>query len=161
MVIYLLETLPRGKAIQMCKGSHQKYFLIMYGVSPFNLIYWEPKGFDQQSKRGCSMSSMSTINMRSKLPCPSSKELKWILRDQMILHKFKETAITPRKCESSFRETVSNPIVFSVDVDERQIQKARKNILCFPTPVKEFWWGENSRSLCLVNDDLRVTEYVG
>ena len=64
------------------------------------------------------MSSMSTINKRIKLPYPSSKELKRIMRDQMILHKFKETAISLRKCESSFRETDSNQIVFSVDVDE-------------------------------------------
>ena len=71
------------------------------------------------------MSSMSTINKRSKLPCPCSKELKRIMRDKMILHKFRETAITLRKCESSFRETVNNPIVFSVDVDEQQIRKAR------------------------------------
>ena len=43
MVIYLLKMLPGGKEIQMSKGSHQKYCLIMYGVSPFNLIYREPK----------------------------------------------------------------------------------------------------------------------
>ena len=72
----------------------------------------------------------------------------------MILHKFRETAIALRRCESSFREMVNNPIVFSIDVDERQIRKARKKLLSFPTPVKEFWWGESSRSLCPVNDDL-------
>ena len=79
----------------------------------------------------------------------------------MVLHKFRETTITLWKSESSFRETISNPIVFSVDVSERQIQKAGNQLFCFSTPVKEIWWGESSQSLCLVNDDLWVTEYVG
>ena len=43
----------------------------------------------------------------------------------MILHKFRETTITLWKSESSFRETISNPIVLSVDVGEQQIQKAK------------------------------------
>ena len=125
MVINLLKTLPGGKAIQMWKGSHQKYCLIMSGVSLNNHIYREPKGFDQQSKRGCSMSSMSKINKRSKLPYPSSKELKGIMRDQLVLKKLCKTARTRRIWESSFRETVSNRIVLSVDVGEQQIPKAK------------------------------------
>ena len=77
----------------------------------------------------------------------------------MILHKFRETTITLWKSESSFRETINNPIVFSVDVDEQQIRKARNKLLSFPAPVKEFWRGESSRSLFPVNDDLWVTKY--
>ena len=78
------------------------------------------------------MSSLSTVKMRSKILCPSSKELKWILRDQMILHKFRETAKTPSNCESSFREMVNNLIVFSVDVADV--------IDPFFMMRQSFWW---------------------
>ena len=64
------------------------------------------------------------IGKGSNLPEQDSKELKDIICDQMVLHKFKETTITRRQRESSFRETVCNPIVFTVDVAERQILKA-------------------------------------
>ena len=72
----------------------------------------------------------------------------------MVLEIFLKTAFTLRIRECSFRETVSRPIVLSVDVGERQVLKADNELFCLPTPMKEIRWGERSRSQRPVDDYL-------
>ena len=73
-----LESLPGGMEI-LIRNFPSKILPHHNGISPFSHIYQIPKGYDQQSKRGRSMSSLSTVKMRSKLLCPSSKELKRVM----------------------------------------------------------------------------------
>ena len=83
------------------------------------------------------------------------------MRDQMVLKKFLITALTLRIRECSFGETVSCPIVLSVDVGERQVLKADNELFSLPTPMKEIRWGESSRSQRPIDDYLRITIYPG
>ena len=156
-----LELLPGGKVILIKEISHQKYCLIIMESVPSATSTEYQRAMISNLKEAASMSSISTIKTRRKVLNPSSKELKWVLWDQMILHKFRVITIARRKCESSFRWTTSSPIVFSIDVDEGQILKAERKLFCFSTPVKEFSWGESSQPLCPIYDDLWVTEYMG
>ena len=70
----------------------------------------------------------------------------------MVLNKFHKTAKAPRKREGSFGEMVSQPIVLSIDVGDRQIMKGDQEIFCLPTPMYEIWWGELSWSMNPVDD---------
>ena len=83
------------------------------------------------------------------------------MRDQMILNKFHKTANALRMRERNFRETVSQPIVLSIDVGDRQIMKGDQEIFCLPTPMHEIWWGELSRSTYPVDDYLWITIDMG
>ena len=76
-------------------------------------------------KEAAQRATSQQINKRSKLLDQYSKELKGIMRDQLVLKKFCKTTSTWRIWESSFREMVNNPIVLSVDVGEQQILKAK------------------------------------
>ena len=72
----------------------------------------------------------------------------------MVLKIFQKPAFTLRISERSFGETVSCPIVLSVDVGERQVFKADNELFSLPTPMKEIRWGEYSLSHRPVDDYL-------
>ena len=78
----------------------------------------------------------------------------------MVLEIFQKPTFTLRISECSFGETVSCPIVLSVDMGERQVLKADNDLFCLPTPMKEIWWGEHSRSHHAIDDYLRITVYM-
>ena len=78
--------------------------------------------------------------------------MKGIMSNQMVLNKFHKTANGLRMRERSFRETVSQLIVLSIDVGEWQIMKCGQKIFCLPTPMYKIWWGGLSWSMNLVDD---------
>ena len=90
-----------------------------------------------------------------------SVKLKSITSNQMVLNLLHKTAKALRKRERNFRETVSQPIMLSIDVGDWQIMKGDQNIFSLPTPMYEIWWRELSRSTNPIGDYLWITIDMG
>ena len=78
----------------------------------------------------------------------------------MILENFLKETFTLRVGERRFRETVSQPIVLSIDVGEIQALKVANEIFCLPTLVPKVRWGEHSRSNRPIDDYCGITKYM-
>ena len=81
--------------------------------------------------------------------------------DQMVIKEFRKKPKSRGVHECLFGKTVCNPIEFPINVNDGEIIEAFEKLLCFPAPVKEFWWGKYRNTICPVDYDLRVTKYAG